>query len=291
MAEENTQLAISPSANLPSYINPETDDLGMQNLEQYVTPPLVAIIQGMTRPPAKDLGPEGTVYTKPGYAVIWRPAFPAANKPADDIPIMFVPLFMFTEFICWNPSEIAGLPIIRERTTDQNSDLAKISRKFKKEERQILCPESPLDEKGNPKYWCRAQEHINFIIMFQSENPDLNGMQVLLSFSSTSLKEGRDLCTAIKSRGQLPIYAQIYTMSSKSKSNAKGIWKGWNIFPALEPNSTRCKVVDEEWYHFTKGRYEELRDKYNAGLIQAAYDEEEATTGETATAPATTVAM
>ena len=243
--------SILANSDLPEYM--QGADTGTELMGQYVSPPRVSLVQGLSPKELKEQFGEGAIYSSPGNVLI--------SASSSDTPVRFVPIFFYPEFIEWNPrsAKIA----IRHRTFDSNSPLAARCRSFDKKVREYPCPEIP-------DKIIRCQEHLNFVVMLLDH--ELTGIPMLLSFSRTGFRDGKSLIDLIRMR-RAAMYGLIFDLSAGERKNDEGAWYGFDIRSAISADGMTA-YVDQDWFAYLQQQHEEFRANYESGLMQAEYGDE-----------------
>lgn len=255
--------AMASKADLvPEYMRNEINEDDTSLMQGYVTPPMVRIVQSLSPDEAKRYG-EGAVYASPSNSLI-MPAPPIGQTQSGFIK--FVPIFFYPEFIAWEQRGIK--PQINERTYDANSALARIAKKFKKEERNFPDPAT-----GRV---LNRQEHLNFVIMFIEG--EFAGMPMVISFAKSAHKTGRQLCEAILMRRNssgIPPYGQVHELYTWRDQNDKGdrYWKP-GTRSAVDANNV-VENLNEEWYKFAKDNRDYFKDLYDNRTLVADLSSED----------------
>jgi len=230
---------------------------GIENLDQYVIPPRLKIIQSNAT--KADFGDfeAGDVIAMPQKVLV----------AGQDNPFYFVPLFFFPEWCLWNPISAKGtLPAIRERTTDPEDPMVAMSRNPK------------LWEKEIDGYMCRYVEHLNFIILILGES-EIAGTPMLLTFSRAEHKQGSNFASGIKMR-KAHIYSCQFQGTVGFRTNNKGEWYGIDVSnPSLE-SGVPPFVQDKETCDRFKLMHDSYKEDHKKAILRADYDD--------STAPATT---
>ena len=248
---------------VPEYMRDDFDDSSdIQLMQEYVTPPMARIVQSLSPDEAKRFG-EGALYTTPSYGLI-IPAPPIGQTQSGYA--RFVPIFFFPEYIAWEQRGVK--PQINARTYDPNSQLAKICKKFKPEERNFPDPAT-----GRV---LNRQEHLNFIIMFLEG--ELAGTPMLISFAKSAHKCGRTLCETIlmrrNSQGIQP-YGQVYELATFRDVNDRGdkYWKP-SVRSAVDDNNVVINLT-EEWYLYSRDQRNHFKELYDNRMLVTDLDSED----------------
>ena len=266
---ENLPATQQSSQHLPAYLQKlkqEQDGLpeSLKQLQQYWTPDRVKIVQAQSGEQFKKQFNVGDTVLVPQMLLIAKVGQ----------PFWVTPIFMYTEFCVWNPYGLKGqLPVIRERTFDPNSPIARKAKSRKEEELYAICPEAPKGKQGDQLYKLRYCEHINWLaaLRFNKEKPDhpahrhIN-IPILFSFHHSGFFEGRNLSTLIINRG-VHTFAGQYQFVTEDKTNSKGTWKGFTITnPSLDSGMSSFVENEEEYQNF-ESVYNRIQMQFAAGEI------------------------
>lgn len=249
--DENKKVAVA-NPNLPAFMQ-QDGVAGTENLDQYIRPPMMKIIQKMSADELVDQFGVGTVIVQPQSQVL-------AGK---EQPLLITPLFQFTEWVVVNPIQLKDLPSIHDRTIDPKSPIA-----VKAKNRNTWYEDIPgriNEETGNP--WQRRNvENINFVCMVHNVE-EVKDTPVVFSFSKGRWRDGSDLCMKIRQR-KAPIYGCVFELTSVLRENASGNFWGQTV---ANPTQHDAFIQDEEQYKLFK----ELHEKFDSlhGEIEVTYDD------------------
>lgn len=248
---------ISKNVTLPAHLQIARSELtSLGELDRYVTPPILKIVQKTSDKEWRDAFEEGTAVLSPQRALV---------SPQGE-PFHFTPIFFYNEYIAWNPIQMKGtLQAIRERTFDRKSDLAKLCLDY--DNRTMPCPE-------NDKFVVKFQEHLNYVIVLNvPEQHPMFMLSILVSFSSTQHKKGKQLANLAKMRGH-ELYGGVYEAKTVPESNEINDWGGWHIVnPTVEGVSGH--VEDAGVYEAYKALHIKLAEDHSKGLIASDYGSSE----------------
>ena len=242
---------------VPDYLR-VADDHSLDGVKQYVRPPRIKVIQATSDQNLLATFGVGSTVLVPDNLLIMEPArdekgnVTAGNTP----PFLFTPIFFFNEFCLWNPIQMKGkLPAIRDRSFDQNSDVAIRARNFK--DRTMPCPEAP-------EYNCVFCEHMNFIVHVHGQKE-----HCILTFSRGEFKAGTNFAALLKMRST-PLYAGIFAANLVPRKNDKGSWYGLDI----SNPSDGSPYVGEEAFQLYQKFYKEYAELYSERKIDVVYEDD-----------------
>lgn len=260
--QNQNQNQVVTQANLPAHLQNREKVVGLDNLKQYYTPPRLKIIQAQSGDQYVDfkagdtlLLPQNDLITKSGE------------------PFYIVPFMQFSEYCVWNPYAMKGqLPVIRERTFDYDSPIAKRARLEKKEARLEVCPEAPKAKQGEQNFKLTYCEHINFYCILL--NHELSGNPFLISFHHAGFYDGKNFATLIFNRRR-DIFAHVYEAKTVDKSNQLGKWKGLQLTnPSSEAGFGEGNFTPADLFYACEEFYNSQFKKFEAGEIRPDYEEE-----------------
>lgn len=257
---------ITSNPNLPAFLQGE-HDLGTQDLGQFIVPPRIKIIQPISRGEYKELfNPGDAVLIPQKLKITGLQVDEKSKRPlnrSDDI--IFTPLFFFPEYCIWNPQELKGQPMIRERSFDSKSRIAAMARD--RDQRMFPCPEMP-DKK------CRAVEHLNFVILLHLEGFSL--MPSVLSFARAEHRAGSNFAALIKMR-MAPMYACKFVFHTAYRENEQGQWYGIDV---ENPPEAVGAFLDEASFIKTKQMYTDLKTAHDERRIVVDHQDEDTLEGQ-----------
>lgn len=207
----------------PAYLtDPELNkpDELIKEMQTYVSPPRLKVVQSTSGAPFKPTFAEGDILVLPEMLKV------GDTKTAFE----FVPLAVFPMFIATNPFQLKNsLPFIRERSFDEDSDVARKARAFLR----VPCPE-------DGKYQIVYQTTLNFLIRI--EKPQISAeLPVALMFRSMEFKVGQILLTLLQERRAKSFYCR-FQAGSLFQSTPKGNYYGLSVMNAPEPWVAEDKV-------------------------------------------------
>jgi len=276
MAKETKDLT-KPASGVPGLHRPDLPehlqgDFGTEEASEFITPPRIKVVQALSSRLHElgfDTGDCVVVPQNLMLAPIEQIEKGGKTRPGEaGFPFHFVPLLFFVEYCLWNPLETReSLPMIRERSYDKDSEIAKRARDPKL--RTMLCPEFP--EKDGKQLHCRYVEHLNFIVLLQDEH-ELAGVPLLLSFSKGEHNQGRQLLALMKLR-KVPICGARYVGQVRHRTPSGKDWFGIDINNPLDKEPF---VTDPDEFAVYKGFHEDLKNAHESNKLRADYSDEEA---------------
>lgn len=261
-----TVVAPDPIANLPAHLQQYTGETGLENLKQYVVPPRLKIVQDQSGDQYKDFN-TGDIILVPQMIMIAE----------SGQPFYITPIFTYTEFCIWNPWILKGqIPIIRERSIDPKSDIARRSRN--KETWFATCPEAPQAKQKDEKYQLRYCEHVNYICSLEAGH-EMSGTPFVISFHHSGFFDAQkwaSLITMRSNNGRIPIFAGVYEAKSVERSNNQGHWMGLDITnPSLEATQRGIPLwVPDDRFQTFVNFFKSFKDLHDHGDLRAEYDDD-----------------
>lgn len=276
-------------ASLPAHLQEDTSkDTGLALVQGYIRPPRLKIVQPQSAPEYRDNWFEGTVLTVPSRQVV------AAVGHANGRPLLnsdvfyFVPIFMWPEFVTFNPIELKGqVPTIRDRSTDPRGRLATMCR-------NAATRSTPYIENGSPKVLdgktllIRNVECLNVAVMLlYSVDATLWGEPRIMSFRTGEFGVGCKFIEQMKLRGK-KMYGCIFQAMTGRRENEKGNWFGYDISnPSLaETNVSPWVQAAEEFQHY-QSLHESLAESHKLNAIDISYDDDDGATSDANTVDST----
>jgi hypothetical protein len=237
----------------------EVEDLGIDDLGQFIVPPRIKIVQ-------RQSGEEFLNLFEPGDVVIVPQMVKIAGMAEKDTgePFFFVPLFFFAEWVTWNPLEMKGvLNAVRERSTDPASPLAAKCRQ------QSLwyepCPE-------NKEYSLRNVEHLNYVVTLVGDH-ELAGTPMVISFSKSEHRSGTNLAALVKMR-KAPIFGCQFMGIVGHRSNNKGNWFGVDVTNPAGDSGVTPFIAEQELFEKFQELHEDLKSAHADSKIKVDYDDD-----------------
>lgn len=232
-------------SNLPAFMQEDMQE-GALDLRQYVRPPRLKLVADTATRELKAKFP-------PGSAVL----LPNEVKLGDlENSFDFIPVFFWQEYCSINPIQLKSeLPMIRERTTDRDSALA----------RKCLDPKSWYETcPEDPTYRVYNAEMLNFAFM----PTDMSVGPCVMTFSKGEHRTGRRLASLIFSR-RAPIFGCVFTAKVGVHRDRD---KQYEFYGLDIENSMTPFVEDAEQYEVLREMHRTLRDQHDKNLVQADYD-------------------
>lgn len=269
MSEEEKELIVPEEVggglSVPDHLTGLTGTTGTEQLEQFVVPPRLKIVQKQADDVLLDQFKVGDLVISPANSLVAKAGEPVA----------FVPLFFWAEWCIWNPFELKADPsvdTIAYRTTDAADPLvAKCRNKKTRAEDYLDAGGQPkVDSKGN-NMQVRNVEHLNFMITLLSG--PLAGATVVQSFFKAQHSDGTNFNQLIKVRsgGRIPLYAMQFEMMTYDRSYGGNTWKGLKVQNpiSVEPWCTKesLEILREQYEGFVK--------LHGEGVIQPDFDTDE----------------
>ena len=165
-----------------------------------------------------------------------RPGVIINSLTKKTLPAEFIPIFLFKNWVRFNPrnSDDPGYVSIVEpgkmiwRSSDPNDPRVIAESKFGSNGEQPL-----------------ATSFLNFFSFFPGED-----MPIILSFSKTSFKTGKQLLSLSKfATGDM--FSRKYKLGSKLVQNAKGSYHIFTVTPAGKVDDESFKVCETFWKDFS----------------------------------------
>lgn len=252
-------------ADVPAFMQSDRD-MGVKELQEYIRPPRVKVVQPQSGEPFKPTFSDGDTILVPIMQPIAPMSLDSNNKPTQvGTPFCFVPVFFFPEWCLVNPIQMRGtLPMIRARSFDPQSEIAVRSRD--ESTREVPLPE-------NPQLRMRYQEHLNFIIMLLKG--DAAGVPVILSFARAEHASGRNLSTLIGMRRNVPIFGCIFEATARYRKNQKGQWYGLDITNPSVRSGFSGHVTDEKQYQALKALHLRMKELHARNSIIVDHDDDD----------------
>lgn len=239
-------------ANLPSFMQ-EDQNLGTENLANFIRPPRVKIVQSTSHEDFKKNFNEGT-------ALIVPTMVPIADVEEEGSFFRFTPIFFYPEWVSMNPLYTRGtMPAVRARSLDPGSEIA----------RKAQDPELREEEVGGLKKPIRHVENLVFIVMIHGI-PEIENQPAVLTFSKAEWRAGSTLAALIKAR-RAPIFGCVFEGSVSKRSNADGQWYG---IDCINPSSGAPLLEDEETYLAYKELHNGFKERHQRDEIKVDYDDE-----------------
>jgi len=159
------ELLASPN-QVPAYMK-EDVGAGLQELAQYVMPPMLKVVQKAASDALLNKFNVADVIVMPNQTLLY--------SQESQEPFEFVIVGFYGEFVAWNPIEAQACGAIRERTQDPRSPLALKCKNDKTWSE--LMPKGKPDDKD---LYIRNVEHLNYIVIIESDK--VEPMPHIISF-------------------------------------------------------------------------------------------------------------
>lgn len=242
--------------NRPDFLK-EVKGYDFTEMNKFVQPPRLKIIQDQTGPPLK-----------PPFSAADCVVLPNNVKVAGlEQPFSFTPIIFFGTYACMNPFQMkTALPFIRESSNDDNSELAKKCRTIGYSEK---CPE-------NEKFDLVFSQFLNFMIILHDVNGLPRNMPVHIWAKRGEIKHMQVLMGLIQSRGAPP-YACRFNAIPNRRSGTQGSWYGLDY-----SNDHQPWVENENEFKSYEKLHNDLLAIVKAGNLKPEYDDAELGGGENA---------
>lgn len=258
MSEETT--AISTNV-LPEHMRGDAQ-MGAEHVSRYIIPPRLVLVQSTSKPPLNKHD-AGTVLLMPSERVICE--FSKIEQ-ASKKPMMFVPIYYFSEYRVYNPEEIhLSHGKLRERTFDDNSETARRAIARDPKLREVVCPEFPSRK-------CTFEHRMNYLwwILTGSDEEPV-GAPCFVSFKRTELSSAFNLNTLIQAR-KAPIFGCVFATSIGPRQNNKGVWYGYDM--SNPPLGASPWVTNTELYESLKKAHVDARTAHEAQTFELPEDDD-----------------
>lgn len=260
MAKTKKENEISTSVNeVPAFMQDDRK-MGTELLGKYIRPPILKVIQPLTKPPLIDLFDPGDLIIMPTNTLISsleKDEEGKRMKKGSKVP--FVPIYFWPEWIVQNPLEIKEQHgSIRDRTFDPESTIAAKARNPKT--RHEPCPEKP---DRNISYL----EVFNYAVIIMRE--DVPAEPAILRFKAGEHSAGTAFNSLLQARNAPP-FGCVFDMQVGFRSNSKGQWFG---IDCMNPESGPW-VESKELYDAFKEKHEDFKSFHEANAIVVEDDTE-----------------
>lgn len=255
----------------PDFIKRGHDREGFDRVSEFVSPPLLKIIQRQSSDDLLERYGKASVVLMPSEVFI----------ASADEPFFFIPLLMYPEWVTWSPYELKDqLPTILDRTLDPNSELAaKAKDRNRWFERDYHHGDRIIGDsaRDNDDPWgkpVRHVEHLTFIIALA--NPAYGYVPCIMSFSKGSYRIGRNFCNLIAFRNA-DLYGCIFKayVDSTPVPNPKGSYHALRIENPGPEDEYGPWVTDEPTYDKLAELAMSMSSAYAENRLRATYDSEE----------------
>lgn len=260
MAKSSDVTKVQPDLRLPAHLK-DKEVKGVEQLADYVRPPLLKIIQKSADDVFLEKFNLGDLIMLPSQTVI------AVHGDS----FKFVPLFFYSEACTWTPIEKRGqMPAILDRSTVKTSQL------YQKASNRDLWEEEIQWEGHTVKV--QHVEHLVFIVTLY-DHP-LQGEPMIMSFAKGEFGTGCKFASLVKIRKASP-FACVFQckVSDEPRKNNKGSWYGLDI---TNPDIDTPPWVSEEQLPALEAIHDDLATSFKKGLIRADHDAVDEPTDEMA---------
>lgn len=224
----------------------QTEDTSVEDLAEYRILSRLKIVQSMSAEELKESFGEGSIIIAPGNVMV-------AKKKE---PVLFVPVFFFTEFCLWGDRKDKVGPTIRDRSFDKAGDLARRARDPERREEEY--------EGG---FVGRYVEHLNFAGFIYGDH-EQKGTPCVLSFSRGEFGTGRNFINSITLRkvaGQTaPLWSQVWEMKTAFRDQGDKKWYG--IEMSNPPEGTEPFIKQEE-VEFFLGEHKSCKEDFEKSKL------------------------
>ena len=256
--EEETAVSAQSPGALPSYLQAYEGETGVENLQEFIKPPRLKIVQKQADDSLLERFSVGDMICTPAQELV-------VNKGE---PLVVAPLFFWPEWATWNPYELKdNLDTIAYRTTDPEDPLvAKCRNPNMRSEDYVVNGEVQVDKKGSPLKLTHC-EHLNYLLEILS-GPQA-GSQAIISFFRAQHQDGTNFAQLIKMR-KAPLFATQFELKTYQKSYSGNSWYGTRI----SNPQTVAPFATEEEFEFRKKIFEEMTTAHAKGQIIVDHDDD-----------------
>lgn len=255
------------SLAVPDFMR-EDGNMGTEQLAKFVQPPRLLVVQALSGAPLNKYE-SGTVLLLPEERVVLGYS---KGQTASNGHFLFTPLFFFNEYVVANPRSIAkSHGSVRERTFDDNSDIARRAMSRDKSVREFPCPEA-LDK------MCKYMVRMNYLLwLYANEGEAPYNAPCLLTLKSTGSTAARVLNSMIQAR-RTAVFGNIFAASTAARSNNEGAWHGFEF--SNPPVGSPSFVEDKSTYDMFKQAHLDAKSAFEQQLFNTddIDDETEAST-------------
>lgn len=241
----------------PSWMS-EDAGAGLESVNRFILPPRLVIAQPTSKAPLNDYA-QGTALLLPSQRVV--AAYDKSRQAS--LPIVFAPVFFFTEYTLDNPMAIhSSHGRVRERTFDHNSDLARRAKSMDAEVNTMPCPDMPSEK-------CRFTVRMNYFwqLFTLTADEEPYGDLCFVSMKRTEQRPAMELNTMIRQR-RAAIYGNLFVAEIHRRENNKGQWYGFDFFNP--PELIGPWVNDQGIYNQLKAEHNRLAEAYAASMIDTS---------------------
>lgn len=233
----------------PSYMEGD-ERIGTEELAQYVSPPRIKIVQSLSKALLEQFCLGDCVIVPNGIMLSEMGRDDKGKPTGESKGFTFIPLYFYVEWCTWNP--VGMVPSIIARTLHRDHPIAL------KAQNSNLRTETLTD--GTT---VRHVEHLNFVISIENS---IVTDPVILSFSRSEHRSGRQLCNLVRMR-KAPIFGCRFAANIAGRENDQGAWWGLDITnPESDP------WVNADSFEGMKAAHLELKVLADESKIRAQYD-------------------
>ncbi len=257
-----TKVGAGGAIVLPGYM--AGAPLGTEDLEQYIIPPRIKVVQKQADELLLSKFNVGDVILVPNQLVVAEMTVDDRGRPTDDAESFFVvPVYFYAEWCTWNPIQMRGqTAAIRERSQDPKSTIAQ-----KAKNAELRYEPHP----DNPEYNIRHVEHLNFIVLIRDHSA-FTDEPCIVSFSRGEHGAGQRFCSLLRMR-KAPIYGCVFQCRVGPRNNQQGDWFGIDVANPDEPHPPWVTEDEFEAYKELHGKFAEL---HKGAKIRVEYEDREA---------------
>lgn len=256
------EIATTQQPQLPAFMQ-EDGQLGVEEMQQFITPPRLKIVQRQSGQEFLDKFEPGEVILVPQFVKV---AGLSEERNVGE-PFYFTPIFFFPEWCLWNPIETKGsLPAIRERTLDPDSPMVVKSRR------------KELWEEKIDGVNCRYCEHLNFLVLIHG-NDNVPPLPVVMSYARAEHRTGSNLASLIKMRNA-PLFGCNFQGVTRVRSNQKGTWFGIDPTNPDANSGVTPFISSEAAYKDFRDLHMEYKEAHQKRIIRVDYEDDSVDTGE-----------
>ena len=246
---------------LRQYMADSDNPTGLEGTDGLVRPPRLKIVQKMSAQELLDQFSEGDVILMPQQMRVAE----YSNQNKRSTSIIVIPIFFFSEYICWNPITTRGqLDAIRERTFDHRHTIA-IKAGDANLRNSEVCPEDR--EKKTLSY----VHHMNFVSVVLGNQPWCE-IPLVLSFQRSDWKTGSQWLSMMRMR-RAPMWSQQFELYTRGRANARGSWAGFEVVQPNPQTGYGSWVTDPVAFEKLTQLHNEFEDAFKAGQIQVDRDD------------------
>lgn len=224
----------------------QQEDDSINDMTEYRVLSRLKIVQSMSAEELKDNFGEGSIIIAPGNVLV-------AKKKE---PVLFVPVFFFTEFCLWGDRDDPSGPTIRDRSFDKGGDLAARARDPERREEEY--------EGG---FIGRYVEHLNFC-GFLVGGHEQTGTPLVLGFSRGEFGTGRTFINSITLRKvggkTAPLWSQVWQLQTGFREQGSKKW--WGI-DASQPDEGVSPFIEQDQIEFFLGEHTSCKEDFEKSRI------------------------